>query len=123
MREPRHCSAERPAAMLSLQRCREAVGRGSDAELESLRDQLYALAEVAVSAFLEFRAGAKGEHQIEHERFNEAIGLLPSEDAEGAQERAAIVEFDGGQCRDRAERHAILAVVDGRSRRNERDRV
>lgn len=44
--------------MLTIQRCREILGKDcalSDAELENLRDQLYGLADVAVSAFLEAR--------------------------------------------------------------------
>jgi hypothetical protein len=38
--------------------------------------------------------------------------LLPVEDREEVAERAAIIEFEGGEERDRAERKAILSVVD-----------
>ena len=43
--------------MLSLEQCRQILGPAgcqmTDAELENLRDQFYALADIAISAFLE----------------------------------------------------------------------
>ena len=98
-------------SMLSLQRCRAILGRGgSDAELESVRDQMYALADVVVRAFLERR-----QQHVPDGAFSAALRLLPSGDADDATERAAIVEFEGGRNRDEAERQALLAVV-GRHR-------
>ena len=42
--------------MLTLQKCRELLGRNcplSDPELESLRDQIYGLADIAVTSLLQ----------------------------------------------------------------------
>lgn len=104
--------------MLSLARCREIVGRGSDAELELARDQLYALADVAIRAFLD-RPQSR-ERCIPDRPFSEALRLLPSEHADDATERAAIIEFDAGRNRDEAERQALLAVI-GRHRGGRED--
>ena len=44
--------------MLDLDQCRQVLGPGcqlSDEELERLRDQLYALADITITAFLERR--------------------------------------------------------------------
>jgi len=97
--------------MLSLERCREIVGRGSDAELDLAREQLYALADVVIHAFVEHRASEQGPGA----EFADALKLLPCEHADDATERAAIIEFEAGRNWDEAERQAILAVV-GRHR-------
>jgi len=94
-------------ATLTLQRIREIVGSGSDAELELARDQLYALADVAVCAFVEQHA----REQSVGAGFARALRLLPGELAEDATERAAIIEFEAGRCRDEAERQALVALV------------
>jgi hypothetical protein len=44
--------------MLTLEQCRQILGTGvpsADADLTALRDQLYALADIAVTTFLEQR--------------------------------------------------------------------
>ena len=45
--------------MLTIEQCRQIPGPGgcgTNAELEALRDQLYALADIAITAFLEEQA-------------------------------------------------------------------
>lgn len=52
--------------MLSLERCRQLLGTGcklSDQELERLRDQMYGLADVVVTTFLERRKVAKAKEE------------------------------------------------------------
>jgi hypothetical protein len=99
--------------MLSLDKCRQLVGKGSDAELELARDQLYAMADVAVCSFLDRRTNERGVRQA---GFRDALKLLPPGDADDATERAAIIEFEAGRYRDEAERQAILAVAHKRKR-------
>ncbi len=90
--------------MLSVVRCRELLrgGGGSDAEIERLRDALYALANVAIDLHQE--------HRLPH-----ALRLLPSEQRDAVGERAAIVEFEGGLRRDEAERRAVWGAVQRRN--------
>lgn len=98
--------------MLSLARCRQILGRScqlNDQELETVRDQLYALADIAVdtgrqSHWLRDPAvdvGADG-HALRH---------LPDEIRESVIERAAIMEYDGALPRADAE---LAALSDGR---------
>ena len=59
MREPQERIA-RGYFVLLLQRCRELLESNSpvtDEELELLRDQLYALADIAITVFLQRRGG------------------------------------------------------------------
>lgn len=82
-----------PPERLSLDECRKLVGppcRLSDAELLQLRDQLYKFADVVVS-------------------------LLPEPAArESLEERAAIMEFDGGISGDAASIGAMIRNIKGR---------
>ena len=100
--------------MLSLERCRKALGDGAppaDEDLERIRRDLYALARVAVSAF--------GGHRADRdERVEAALRLVPPHDREGLEERAAVREYDGGLDRDAAERAVLMDYVrEARSRR------
>jgi hypothetical protein len=98
---------------ISVERCRQLVGRGSDEELATVRDQLYALADVAVRAFCELQAS---ERRAPAGAFDQALNWLHPEDAEDAKERAAIIEFEAGTSRADAERKALSAVVSRRRR-------
>ena len=91
--------------MLSLERCRKTLGDDApptDEDLERLRRDLYALARVAVSAFGSHRAGER------ENTLNSALRLVPADEQETLEERAAIREYDGGRVRDDAER-AVLS--------------
>ena len=93
--------------MLSLERCRTALGDGApsaDEEVERIRRDLYALARVAVSAF--------GGHRADRdERVEAALRLVPPHDREGLEERAAVREYDGGLDLDAAERVVLMDYV------------
>ena len=90
--------------MLSLARCRKLLPGGyknvSDEELLELLDELYALSEVIV-------AKAEDELSANRGRFQAATEKLPPNERDEVDERAAIMEFDGGLRRDEAERAAI----------------
>ena len=97
--------------MLSVQRCRELLGRDSarsDAEMERLRDDLYLLANVAIGLYCEERTSAA------RPSMQEASVYLTQGEQEAAEERAAIMEFEGGVERDEAERRALVGTI-GRS--------
>jgi len=113
--------------MLSLEKCRQILGVDapeSNADLEVLRDQFYGLARVVVEACprqrrqkrpqnapdaarREIDGGAKVEVPSKQAGFPEALAMLPEEDRYDMDERAAIMEFDGGLERDAAERAAF----------------
>lgn len=109
--------------MLSLERCRKVLGSGcalSDAELERLRDQLYAVADAATTAFMENRhmADTQPPH-AERARapdgsqpvagFDTALTLVPEEGRDAMEERAAIMEYDGELDRETAELESFSA--------------
>ncbi len=93
--------------MLSLRRCRELLPRDatlSDAELEELRGLLYVLAEVLIHEFtLQQGTPEPGS------RLDAMLDLMPPEDREAIEERAAIKEYEAGLERDEAERAALTA--------------
>lgn len=94
--------------MLSLQRCREILGRDcllDDDQLARLRDQFYGLTDVITGKLLAHRSGwsAGG--------FKAALTLLPECEREDVEERAAIIEFDAGLERGQAERKAIQGEI------------
>jgi hypothetical protein len=113
--------------MLSLDQCRRCLPENctiSSSELELVRDQLYGLANVTVSAFGEQRrrkgplstptdeiraigAGDGVGDVQEPTGFQEAMKLLPEDECGELEERAAINEFDGGLDRNAAERAAF----------------
>jgi len=88
--------------MLSIQRCRAILGADapeSDQDVEQLRDQLYAIASIWVDGGTRIPASP-------------SAGILASlsEDARAEiEERAALMEFDGGLARSLAERAALSA--------------
>ena len=114
--------------MLSLRRCREILGDNcplSDSEIEMLREQLYTLAQVV----LEFPRGhgpgadhRKWDSKIQSRKhavtknssqadFSAVLAKMQSEERYAIEERAAIMEFEDGQCRAVAEKSALLAWV------------
>lgn len=105
--------------MLTVQQCRAALGGRQDLtdnEIRRLRDQLYAIAEVAVDNFktqqdrqrdVADHAGS-GRDEVSRER---ALKLIHGDDRQTFEERAAILEYDGGLDRDVAERRAALHIV------------
>jgi hypothetical protein len=121
--------------MLSFAKCREVLGAGSsesDADLELLRDQLYALARATVEAFPHQRCKNDSLHALNDARhafniktveipttsFPDALELLSEEDRYAVKERAAILEFDGGLSRDAAEQAALLLYRQNKNARN-----
>jgi hypothetical protein len=108
------------AERFSLARCREILRSNcpaSDADLERLRDQLYAFAHVTVEAFTRQscensplralnHAGSvfKGETgESPQPAFSNVLTTLPPDERYVLEERAAIHEFDGGLDRSAAE--------------------
>jgi len=96
--------------MLSLSRCRRLLGPGcqlSDVEVEQLRDELVGLARVIVGTL------SPSGHRYGDVGPGNQDGLIldvahwPVEDRESLEERAAILEFDGGASRKSAERTAF----------------
>jgi hypothetical protein len=113
--------------MLSLKRCREILGTDSpetESDLELLRDQLCGLARVVVEACpaqrrrnsqrnapdgarQAFHGAARGNEPKELACFSEALARLPEEERYEVEERAGIMEFDGGLDRGAAEQAAF----------------
>ena len=113
--------------MLSLKKCREllpADSPESDSELELLRDQLYGLARVAVEACTPLRCrnsqhnapdgarraiggGARDNEPQEPARFFAGLASLPEDERYEVEERAGIMEFEGGLDRGAAEQSAF----------------
>ena len=92
--------------MLSLEKCRQILGNEqADHDLERLRDALYGLAGVVVTGFLEQRI------VIPAGQFKRALQLVPANERDALEERAAIREYDGGLERDDAERAALSEIM------------
>jgi hypothetical protein len=97
--------------VVDLRRCREILGSScslSDEQIEVLRDQLAALADVGLNGGLpELRNSSTSALDI--------AGSLEQQ-REEIEERASIMEFDGGMQRNQAETAALRSY--GRIRRN-----
>jgi hypothetical protein len=121
--------------MLTLERCRQILGDEvpvSDSDLERWRDQLYGLARVVVEACPRKRRGKGLPHVPDAARraidgmargtepagFPEAVAMLPEDERYEVEERAGIMEFDGGLDRNAAERVAMSAYWRNTHRRN-----
>lgn len=90
--------------MLSISRCRELIAGKhelTDVELSMLRDQFYSIARV----WVEQGAAPSSAH------CDESLDSLQGDDREEADERAAIMMFDGGLPRREAERRAVALVL------------
>ena len=94
--------------MLSLPKCRELLANDADNltdnELEALRSALYGLASVAIGAYSARKIATP----------DQCLALLPPEEREHAEERAAILEFDCGLSRTVAEQLAVKEVFERR---------
>ena len=77
-------------------------------EVERLRDSFAVVAGLALGGARRAGVSTPGE---------EALDMVPFEQREEIQERAAIMEFDGGLPRDRAERAAFAIILGGRKER------
>ena len=87
--------------MLSLARCRNLLGTTahqlSDADVQALCEQMYALANVAVTQYTLTA-------EVRRDACDSVRHLATSDELIDVEERAAIAEFDGGLKRDVAER-------------------
>ena len=103
--------------MLKVERCRRLLGKHgrelSDAEVERIRDSLYAVAGMMVDAFVEPGLGGR-------RPFERALELVPENESDAVAERAAIMEFDGNLPRIEAEKRAALHLVRSESQLAER---
>jgi len=98
--------------MLSNDECRRILGpeyAGNEEDLTSLKDALYGLARGLLEVYLEGVQASAG--NASQGPIDLLSGVLGREDVETVEERAAIVEFDGGMDRDHAERLAISSVL------------
>jgi hypothetical protein len=92
--------------VVSIAECRRVLGDGrplSDSEVEHLRDQLYELARTIVDL-----------SRVPLNEPERVIAQLPDDQRADVEERAAIVEFDGGLTRRLAERRAFTASFGSR---------
>lgn len=114
--------------MLSKARCRAFLGPDcnlTEAQLERLRQELYALAQITIQGF---RKGQKltdvslaAAHDSPSQRAPvdvlSAISFLPPGDRDSVEERSAILEFEAGLDRERAEKEAVLEWAGRKSRK------
>ena len=95
--------------MLSLDNCRTLLDRDGeelyDADLTTLRDQLYSLASLAVDRFSKIQCKPSV-------TFKDAVALFEQSERETIEERAAVIEFEGNLEREIAERRAISQAVE-----------
>ena len=88
---------------LSVQRCRDILGTAvgeSDLAIEQLRDQFYAIARSWIdSGAKDFRSSSA------------VLASLSEEDRAEVEERAAVMELDGGLTRSEAEHAAVAAFI------------
>ena len=91
--------------MLPLDECRRILGPDcdlSDRDLERLRGQLCDLAAVTIAVLEEQRQAGPAMEGSEAK-----LEMIPEDDRDEVEERAAIVEFQGGMSRPEAERLAV----------------
>ncbi len=103
--------------LISLDRCRKLLGADaavSDEELTEIRESLYQLAHVVVSAYTEQHHAV--DVGVASEEFEEFLKRLPPEEQEEVEKRAAALVQDKGMCREKAERVAITEYIE--SQRN-----
>ena len=112
--------------MLSIARCRALLGpdcRLTEEQLELLRGDLYSLAQIAIEGFRKRQESndvTPRTHGSSSQRTPlstpSAISLLPRGDRDSVEERSAILEFEAGLDRDRAEKQAVLEWAGRKSR-------
>jgi hypothetical protein len=90
--------------VLSVSQCRQFLSGDArtlcDAEVERLRDQLYALAHAIIPGWDEAAARSEG-----------VLKALPDADRLDVEERAVILEFESHRERDEATRTAFASYV------------
>ena len=90
---------------LSLPDCRRLLGAAgdhlSDDDLRSLRTGMYELARCVVDAF----------PRHSNDTQTRALAIVPENDREDLEERAAVLEFDANMTRDAATRAAVTAYA------------
>lgn len=95
--------------MLSLDNCRTLLDREgeelNDADLATVRDQLYSLATLTVEVFSRIESQQDAS-------FRDALALFRKSDRETIEERAAVMEFEGKLEREIAEKSAISQAVE-----------
>lgn len=104
--------------MLSLQKCRSLLGADcklTDAELELLREDLYAFADVAVGAFCAQKKVGSGIGPMS-QNVSGCLSVIPGPEREAVEERAAILECQGGLKKPEAERQAFGEWVQSKKR-------
>lgn len=92
--------------MLSVKKCREILGHvspESDADLELLRDQLYTLANASLEVF----SSQNGRSVKSPEPASSFTAEVSEDERYEVEERAAILEFDGGVDRAIAQKLAL----------------
>jgi hypothetical protein len=76
---------------------------------------MYALANIIIDQFGDANASKRvtfpTKPEADAKAYKSSLSWLPSEDREVFEERAAIIEFEGGLDREEAERKAILNLV------------
>lgn len=113
--------------MLSTARCRALLGPDcslTEAQLEQLRQDLYALAQITIEGFRkrpesnddETSAAPGSASRRAPLTVPSAMSLLPPGDRASIEERSAILEFEAGLDRDRAEKEAVLEWAGRKSR-------
>ncbi len=97
----------------------------SDSSLELLRDQLYRFADIATTELIEQRRNGRYENSLgrrlqlvavpqalaitdEAVDFEEFLNPLSLDEREESEERAAVMEYDGGLPRKQAERVVMI---------------
>jgi hypothetical protein len=104
------------ANAIPLEECAKTLGVVPDAKLQQLVDQMHVFAKIVVEDYCEHRkeprpSGGSG-------GFAKAATLIPEQDLYEIEERAAILEYDGGHHRDVAERKAIIQHTHHRAKGN-----
>lgn len=100
--------------MLSLQKCRFLLGTDcnlTDAQLEQLRQALYAWSEVAIGAL----CAQKGcSNNLGAPIASPMLSAIPNDERPSIEERAAILEFEAGLKRPEADRQAFGEWVESK---------
>jgi hypothetical protein len=106
--------------MLSIEKCKKLIPADpklDNQQLEALRHAFYEIAHVIVGRFEHKRSLSHCgtvEPKQEHASFEEIVSALPKEEREIVEERAAIMQFDGGCDREIAERYALRDYWNGK---------
>jgi hypothetical protein len=95
--------------VLTLQKCRSLLGTDCkliDTQLEQLRAELYALSDVVIEVYsAQKRANPADSSKLKNTET--CLTAVPQEERQAVEERAAILEFEGGLKKSEAERQAF----------------